>query len=356
MSGTQVIDADGHVFEPEHVWEEYLDPAYRDRRPRIVRDNRGTTRYMLEGRLIPPGEGAGAWAPEGIVEATTRRDGGFDPKLRLEDMDTEGIDVAVLYGSFGLALWQAQDADFAVALCRAYNDWLAGYCRTNPARLKGTPALPLANMSAAVEEARRTVTDQGMVALTLLSNTGGRGADDTYLDPLYALAEELDVPVTFHAGGGRFVEERFDNYALSHTCAFPFDIMYGITCVLCGGVLERFPKLRVSFLEAGCGFFPYYLDRLDEHFEKREGEMPIPRPPSEYVREGRVLVSCEPDEHAIAYVCERVGSDKILYASDYPHWDADFPNTVRVIAERDDLDEETKNNILGANAARFFGF
>ncbi len=109
----------------------------------------------------------------------------------------------------------------------------------------------------------------------------------------------------------------------------------------------------MSFLEAGCGFFPYYLARLDEHFEKRAGEMPIPRRPSEYVEQGRVLVSCEPDEHAIAYVCERVGSDKILYASDYPHWDADFPNTVTAIRDRTDLSKEAKRDILGGNAARF---
>ena len=78
MSEARVIDVDGHVFEPESVWEEYLDSAFQSRRPRIVRDNRNTTRYMLEGRLIPPGEGRGAWAPEGIVEATTHRDGAFD--------------------------------------------------------------------------------------------------------------------------------------------------------------------------------------------------------------------------------------------------------------------------------------
>ncbi len=356
MSHAPIIDADGHVFEPEQVWEEYLDKNFVDRRPRIVRDNRGTTRYMLEGHLIPPGEGRGAWAPEGICEATTHRDGAFDPKLRLEDMDTEGIDIAVLYGSFGLALWQAQDPDFAIALCRAFNDWLTDYCRTDPARLKGTPALPLADMSAAVEEARRAVSELGMVALTLMCNTQGRGANDPYLDPIYAVAQELDVPVTFHAGGGGFVEERFSNYALSHTCAFPFDIMYAITCVLGGGVLERFPQLRVSFLEAGCGFFPYHLDRLDEHFEKRAGEMPTSRPPSDYVTEGRVLVSCEPGEHAIAYVSERVGSDKILFASDYPHWDADFPNSVRAISEREDLSDDVKQNILSRNASAFFGF
>lgn len=351
---SRVIDADGHVFEPESVWETYLDPAFRDRRPRLVQDNRSTSRYMLEGRLIPPGEGLGAWAPEGILEATTHRDGGFDPKLRLVDMDTEGIDVAVLYGSFGLALWQAQDRAFATALCRAYNDWLTDYCATDPQRLKGVPALPLADMPAALAEARRAIGEQGMVAINMLTNTLGRPAHQPYLDPLYALAQELDVPITFHAGGGGFVEPRLDNYAMSHTCAFPFDVMYGITCVLCGGVMERFPELRVAFLEAGCGFLPYYLERLDEHFHKRKGEMPIPRPPSEYLAEGRVWVSCEPDERSIEWVVDQLGADCILYASDYPHWDAEFPDSVAKIRDRNTLSSETKRAILGDNAARLF--
>jgi predicted TIM-barrel fold metal-dependent hydrolase len=354
MSEYRVIDADGHVWEPESLWERHLDPRFRERRPRLVRDNRGTTRYMLEGRLIPPGEGLGAWAPEGIFEATTHRDGGFDPKLRLVDMDTEGIDVAVLYGSFGLALWQAQDPQLAIALCRAYNDWLAEYCSTDTRRLKGIPALPMATMDEALREARRTVRELGFVGINMLSNTLGRGADHPSFFPVYELACELDVPITFHAGGGQFVEGRFDNYAISHTMAFPFDIMYGMARVLCGGVLERFPKLRVAFLEAGCGFLPYFLDRLDEHFEKRTGEMPIPRPPSEYVEQGRVLVSCEPDERAIRWVVDSVGADKIIYASDYPHWDAEFPDSVRKIAERSDLSDEARRKILGENAAAFF--
>ncbi|MCH2173981.1 amidohydrolase family protein [Myxococcota bacterium] len=355
MNNTRVIDADGHVFEPESVWETHLDPKYQDRRPRLVRDNRGTTRYMLEGRLIPQGEGMGAWAPEGIFEATTHRDGGFDPKLRLVDMDTEGIDVAVLYGSFGLALWQAQDPAFATALCRAYNDWLTEYCSADPTRLKGIPALPFQDLPRALDEGKRVVRDLDMVGINLLSNMQGRGAHHPSLDPVYALACDLGVPITFHAGGGQFVEPRLDNYAISHTMAFPFDIMYGLACLLCGGVMERFPDLRVAFLEAGCGFFPYFLERLDEHFEKRRGEMPIPRKPSEYVEQGRVLVSCEPDEGSIAFVAESVGADKILYASDYPHWDCEFPDSVHKIRDRPDLDDASKDQILGDNAAAFFG-
>jgi predicted TIM-barrel fold metal-dependent hydrolase len=210
-------------------------------------------------------------------------------------------------------------------------------------------------MGAAVAEGRRAVERLGMPALNMLTNVRGRGLNDRSLEPIFALAQELDVPVTFHAGGGRFVEDRMDCYAMSHTCAFPFDIMYGLTCALCGGLMERFPRLRVAFLEAGCGFFPYYLQRLDEHFEKRRGEMPARRRPSEVVAEGRVLVSCEPDEKALAWVVDSVGADKILYASDYPHWDCEFPDSVRRIRERPELSESAKNAILGDNAARFFG-
>lgn len=352
---SRVIDADGHVWEPESVWEKHLDAAFQDRRPRLVRDNRGTTRYVYEGKLIPPGEGLGAWAPEGILEATTHRDGAFDPKLRLVDMDTEGIDVAVLFGSFGLVLNHTRDAALSAALCRAYNDWLADYCSADSSRLKAVPAIPLVDMPRALAEARRAIGELGMVGINLSTTMLSLPAHDEAFHPLYALAQELGVPITFHAGGGGFVEPRLDNYALSHTCAFPFDVMYGMTCVLGGGVMERFPELRVAFLEAGCGFLPYYLERLDEHFHKRTGEMPIPRPPSEYLAQGRVWVSCEPDESSLEWVVSRVGAERILYASDYPHWDAEFPESVRKIRDREGLGAEAKRAILGDNAAELFG-
>jgi hypothetical protein len=125
VSEHPVIDADGHVFEPDSLWEEYLDARYLDRRPRLIVDERGTTRYQLDGLTIPKGTGRGAWAPEGIREASLHREGGVDPKARLVDMDEEGIDTAVLFGTFGLALWLPEDPEFCTALCRAYNDWLA---------------------------------------------------------------------------------------------------------------------------------------------------------------------------------------------------------------------------------------
>jgi hypothetical protein len=134
------------------------------------------------------------------------------------------------------------------------------------------------------------------------------------------------------------------------------DVMLGSTALLCGGVLERFARLRVAFLEAGCGWFPAFLERLDEHYEKRPGEMPgLTRPPSEFIAGGRVVISCEPEEHGLRYAAERLGPGAVVWASDYPHWDAEFPGSVAAVRDRDDLDPATRRAILGGNARRLFG-
>jgi predicted TIM-barrel fold metal-dependent hydrolase len=161
--------------------------------------------------------------------------------------------------------------------------------------------------------------------------------------------------VTIHAGARRFTAELFvDQYPLAQACAFAFDIMFGCATLIGGGVLERFPRLRVSFLEAGATWFPYFLDRLDERYERRRDELPwLHKRPSEYVGEGRVFVSCEPGESLLGAVAEGVGADKILYASDYPHWDADFPDSVAEVRDRTDLSDADKRLILSDNARRF---
>ena len=110
----------------------------------------------------------------------------------------------------------------------------------------------------------------------------------------------------------------------------------------------------MRLLEAGGGVLPYYLERLDEHFEKRPGEMPITRSPSETFAEGRCVLSCEPEEKSLAFVTESVGADKIVYASDYPHWDCEFPNSVRAISERDEISDDVKRAILYENSQRLF--
>ena len=153
LDDVAVIDVDGHVWEPDEAWEQHLDPTFLDRRPRIVQDDLGTTRYLVEDRMVPTGTGRGAWAPEGFREASLHRPGGVDPHARLIDMDADGIDVAVLYGTLALGLWSIRDLELQVACCRAFNDWLATYCAVEPTRLRAAAALPLASIDHAVTEA-----------------------------------------------------------------------------------------------------------------------------------------------------------------------------------------------------------
>jgi uncharacterized protein len=242
-------------------------------------------------------------------------------------------------------------------VCRAYNDWLAEYCAADAERLKGTPALPLAWIDDACREAERCVRDLGFVSITTPCAVGDRNADHPDNFPLYALAEELDVPVGFHAGGGRFAYGKFvDSYAQLHALEFPFNIMFAMTTLVCGGVLERFPRLRVALLEAGCGWAPYFVERLDEHWEHRPDEMPhITRAPSSYLADGRLFISTE-GERSLPHALDLLGDHCVVWASDYPHWDSDFPDGVRNVLAQPGLTDAQKRAVLDVNARRLFGW
>ena len=125
--------------------------------------------------------------------------------------------------------------------------------------------------------------------------------------------------------------------------------------MVCGGVLERFPTLRVAFLEGGCGWLPFFMDRLDEHVEKLPALVPwLTQAPSEHIRGGRVFITCEPEED-LAYPISRLGEDMIMYASDYAHWDSEYPDSARKIAEREELTEVQKAKHPARERPRFYG-
>ena len=144
----------------------------------------------------------------------------------------------------------------------------------------------------------------------------------------------------------------FDTFAEVHTVAFPVGIFQQFTSMIFQGVLERFPKLRVAFLEIGCTWLPYWLDRMDEHWEKR-GKIETPdlkRPPSECVRDRPVYFSVEAGEKLIPETLKYVGEDHFVFASDIPHWDNEFPENLHKIMEREDLSTGAKEKILSKNA------
>src|SRR5512147_3126794 len=152
-----VIDADGHVLEPVDLFEKYMDPAYRDRAPRLIVDTDGKERLLVEGQVLGSPKGFGVigaiGARDGKVSETMKyidgRPGGFDPHARIPDMDLDGIDAAFLYPSVGLFAGAIKDPGLAASVCRAYNRWLADYCRPYPDRLFGVAMLPMQSIEAA---------------------------------------------------------------------------------------------------------------------------------------------------------------------------------------------------------------
>ena len=158
-----VIDADGHVLEPMDMWEKYIDPAFRDRAPKLVIDTDGKERLLVETQVLGSQKGFGVIGAigsrdtemdDGEMTYADGRPGGFDPHKRIPDMDLDGIDAAFLYPSVGLFAGAVQDPALAAAMCRAYNRWLADYCRPYPDRLFGVAMLPMQSIPLAIEEMR----------------------------------------------------------------------------------------------------------------------------------------------------------------------------------------------------------
>ncbi len=357
----RIIDADGHVLEKDIPWADLIEAPYRSRAPRAVQDNRGFNFIILDGKLTPKPVGKGCsfvGAPRNrSPQATT---GMFDPVQRLKDMEIEGIDAAVLFGTSPfLSLPFVEDKDMACAVARVYNNWLADYCKADPRRLKGVALTAIQDPVEAVKELRRAVEELNFVAVAAPPTSASKkNLDDPDLYPFFAEAQRLNVPVCIHVGAGDGVPagtERFDHPFFTHAMAHPFEQMIAVLCVVVGGLLERFPRLRVAFMEAGAGWVPYWMERLDEHYEFLQPTVPwLTKPPSAYMRSGQMYYAFEMEEKTLPYVAEFVGAERFVFASDYNHSDSKCPHTVREVMERKDLSQELKTKLMGENAARLY--
>ncbi|MFQ5903395.1 MAG: amidohydrolase family protein [Candidatus Binatia bacterium] len=355
------VDADGHIEEIHIDWKERLPQKYRAMAPERRPGSDGKTRLFMEGKAWPKPSGPGLGVGGPYSRSHPRRQGMTDPKARLVDMDSEGIDLAVLFGG-GLAgsIPALEEAGFAAALARARNSWVAEYCSEDPSRLKGVAALPQQDIPAAVAELNRTVTELGFVGAALLPNLRGRHLGDPYFFPIYEEAERLNVPICVHMFLGRHGSEaagtiRFDRFFYSHLFGHAFEQMIALSVVMGEGLLDRFPKLRFVFLEAGCGWLPYWLYRLDEHQEVLGLQVPALKVrPSRLLERGQLYFSCEPDETELGHVIEAIGDDFIVFASDYSHFDSRFPGACNPIVESSRLSDRAKQKILNDNARRLY--
>ncbi len=357
----RIIDADGHVQDRHIPWRDLMPEPFKSRAPQVVKDNRGVEFIMMEGKLCPKPVGKGCsflGAPRSRTPHTTT--GMEDPVQRLKDMDLEGIDTAVLFGTSPfLSLPFVEDKELAGAIAHVYNNWLADYCKADPRRLKGVALVPIQDPPAAVNELTRSVTDLGFVAVaTPVHSSSGKNLDHPDLEAFFAEAERLNVPVCVHVGAGDGTAagtERFDHPFYTHAMTHPFEQMIAVLCIVVGGILEKFRGLKVAFMEAGAGWVPYWMERLDEHYEYLQPTVPwLTQAPSEYMRSGRLYYSFELDERMIPFVASFVGDAVLVFASDYNHPDSKFPNTVKSVTGRKDIPPALMEKIMGANAARLY--
>jgi predicted TIM-barrel fold metal-dependent hydrolase len=275
-------------------------------------------------------------------------------------MDQDAIDTMVMYPSSALSIGVLRESDYATAVARAYNDWLADFCSKQPDRLKFVAVIAPQNPAQAAEELHRAVTELKAAGGMLPTHVPQRPDwGDAMFDPIYGEAQRLNVGLGFHASMQENIGvARFSNFISVHTVTHPVEQMICLVAVVVGGVLERFPKLRFAFLESGIGWVPYIMDRLDEEIEKR-GDLEAPwlkTRPSQYIAGGNCFFGVECEEKTIPDALRTTGEDCLLYASDYPHWDGDWPHTVSSIQQRGDLSDEAKRKMLHDNVARFYGF
>ncbi|MEQ8858634.1 MAG: amidohydrolase family protein [Pseudomonadales bacterium] len=333
----EVIDCDAHVLEPADLWLKYLEPRYRNRAIRIETVDGAETliigeKVVLQGVVAGLG-GAEANKAELFSGALSYvRDNpvdSYDPHARARRMDAWGIAQAVVFPTIGILPFPTDDQDLASAYCRAYNTWMAEFCQSVPGRFHAVALVNWHDVDSAASELRRCI-DLGFKAVFVPPETiDGKRPGEPHFDPIWRLCEEASIPGCFH------VIVRFEGAALPFAAwhatspgpVFGFgmggtgQLIPAITSVVTDQLFDRFPRLKIISVEAGCGYAPYLMDRLDAKYEAFRDLVPLKKLPSDYIR-SNVFFVAEQGERTIDSALELVGEDRILWGSDYPHVDA----------------------------------
>jgi len=356
--GHYVIDADGHGGEPLD-WRRRIPDTFREQMRAYVAAMQATYTGLPGGGMKPDPKHTGARKESKLDFALDMRRGMYEPAPRMQDMDLEGIDVAVLFPPGSGEEWAMDDPAFAAALCRTLNDARAEYASHAPERLKLVAKLPMIEPKLAADELERCVSEHGFVGMVTATHIREKNLDNSSFDVVWQTAERLGVAVCTHGGGQApgqtpILVDRFESRLGIHAITHPIGAMQAVYNFTVGGILHRFPQLRVGFMEAGVGWLPFWLERLDEHYELMPEQAPqIDRPPSEYFR-GRCYLTTEPGDQMVPYVFDRVSPDIVCYSSDYCHWDCEFPDSVKMLEVREDLVEAMKDPLFSRNAARLY--
>jgi len=376
-------DSDLHVLEPPDLWQRYIASEWRHAAPVGMTELRRDLRVKVKSQVLlkvgpvrPLRESRGAgigWRADQEEAYAAAEARGWDAVAQLEAMDREGMDVAVLFPSRGLFVLAMEstavagadglEPELAAAIARAYNDWLHDFASAVPERLLGCAMVAPHDVPSAVDEVRRTVGEYGFRAVYLPPGSAVRkGWHDRGFDPLFAECQRLGVPVCFHGGGRTDLRPDFslgdvfaDRLMLWHCFNQPLGVMAAAVSMIGGGVLERFPELRVGLLEGNCSWAPWLMHRLDEHhewvgwFEARD----LTLKPSDYFRR-QCFLSVDADEETVKHYVDWFGDENLVFSTDFPHGDSMYPHAMEGFRKLP-LAEASQRKILGPNWSRLYG-
>ena len=364
-NGRKIVDADTHQMEPMAMWEAHIEPRFKTQGPRLEKVG-GRQSMTVEGESLT-NEGKYPFSTPEFLTALMRgmqrferaRGAGFSAQSRLQDMDEEGVDVQILYPTVGGQLLgrEFRDPELLAACCRAYNEWSATYCQADPQRLRWAAMLPMQDVDLAIAEARHAAAN-GAVSFYVRPNPlQGRNLYHGDYFPLWAEIERLDTPISIHDSGSPHLPsygDRMDTHTSGHMIAHPFEAMVAMMSLIWYGVFEHFPRLTVVHVEADAGWVPYWLQRMEQHYEfsGNAEHVDLKMHPTEYFKRN-VFVACRGDEMTLRSTVELVGDDNLVFNTDYPHPDGTWPWGMERLDEQP-IPEASKRKILWDNAARAF--
>ena len=356
-----MVSADTHANEPADLWAKRIEPEYRDRIPHIETDAKGDMWNVVEG-YRPTKIRIAAM----VGQDKERNGSGATIEGRQADHKRDGIDAEVIFPNKGLAMWATPDPVFAMAQCRVWNTWAWEFYGPNNDTMSPMAALGTGDIPGTLAEIER-VAKLGFRGLTLPCKPifGSHDVDDPnynlpMYDPMWALLEEVNLPITFHVSTGRDPRASKGNGGavinyVSHSLSPTIEPMAN----LCGsGVLERFPKIKFALIEAGIGWIPWALEAMDEAYRKHHFWV---RPkmqglPSDYFKQHGAAAFQE-DPVGLALVEQFGLTDNMMWANDYPHHEGTWPHSAAAIERTmSGIGEETRAKILGLNANRVFDF
>lgn len=381
-SALRYIDSDGHVLEHPTAMLEHAPEEYRDRIWHIETDEQGSEWLVYNGNRTPANGMAAAGtagmsdedrarAFRGEMRYTEVRPAAYNAKARLQDMDQDGIDLAVLYPTMLLGLQSITDVPFTAAQARAYNGWISEHTQEGEGRLFAAGAVPAMHtpedVQGVADEIRRVAELPGMVSVFMRPNPSvdWRQFNDPVYDPIWHASEDTGLPIALHPflspdlpGASRGLRIGDKGVLFSQALANPTDVMGAMMFITAGGVCQRFPGAKFIFLEANGGWIVPWLERLDHHAQKFQWEVPdLDLLPSEYFRR-QCWISFDPDETMLGFTASSplVGADRIIWASDYPHPDAKFPGVTEELTEAlEGLSPAAKQSITSRSAQALYG-